>query len=420
MERLIGFSPIILSVLLSIIVCILIRKNKKVFLASLIILTLVNIAIALYIFEKPIFSLIGDEKIEVAVKTNFSDPGFNATLHRKDIKEKVLVNSEVDINKIGEYNITYKLEYLLGEKILSRKVLVTDKEKPEIILNGDIDYIMYSNAKYNEPGYSAKDNYDGDITNKVTVAKEEISDKKYKKIYTVNDSSGNQTICERTVTLIEPPKVNPSKNGVIYLTFDDGPSANTTPKILDILKKQNVKATFFILNYSSANEYLVKRIVDEWHSIGIHGYSHNYKEIYTSEKNYLENLDKLQEKIKKTTGVTTNITRFPGGSSNTVSKFNKGIMTRLTKLVEAKGYKYYDWNIESGDSGGAKTKEDVYNNVIKYLSKKRANVVLMHDFSSNNKTINALNDIINYGKNNGYTFEAINDETPTIHHRVNN
>ena len=85
-----------------------------------------------------------------------------------------------------------------------------------------------------------------------------------------------------------------------------------------------------------------------------------------------------------------------------------------------KGYKYYDWNIESGDSGGAKTKEDVYNNVIKYLSKKRANVVLMHDFSSNNKTINALNDIINYGKNNGYTFEAINDETPTIHHRVNN
>lgn len=420
MERLIGFSPIILSVLLSIIVCILIRKNKKVFLASLIILTLVNIAIGLYIFEKPIFSLIGDEKIEVAVKTNFSDPGFNATLHGKDIKEKVLVNSEVDINKIGEYNITYKLEYLLGEKILSRKVLVTDKEKPEIILNGDIDYIMYSNAKYNEPGYSAKDNYDGDITNKVTVAKEEISDKKYKIIYTVNDSSGNQTICERTVTLIEPPKVNPSKNGVIYLTFDDGPSANTTPKILDILKKQNVKATFFILNYSSANEHLIKRIVDEGHSIGIHGYSHNYKEIYTSEQTYIENLNKLQEKIKKTTGVTTNITRFPGGSSNTVSKFNKGIMTRLTKLVEAKGYKYYDWNIESGDSGGAKTKEDVYNNVIKYLSKKRANVVLMHDFSSNNKTINALNDIINYGKNNGYTFEAINDETPTIHHRVNN
>lgn len=420
MERLIGFSPIILSVLLSIIICILIRKKKKIFFASLIILTLVNIAIGLYIFEKPIFSLIGDEKIEVAVKTNFSDPGFNATLHGKDIKEKVLVNSEVDINKIGEYNITYKLEYLLGEEILERKVLVTDKEKPEIILNGDIDYIMYSNAKYNEPGYSAKDNYDGDITNKVTVAKEEISDKKYKIIYTVNDSSGNQTICERTVTLIESSKVNPSKNGVIYLTFDDGPSANTTPKILDILKKQNVKATFFILNYSSANEYLVKRIVDEGHSIGIHGYSHNYKEIYTSEKNYLENLDKLQEKIKKTTGVTTNITRFPGGSSNTVSKFNKGIMTRLTKLVEAKGYKYYDWNIESGDSGGAKTKEDVYNNVIKYLSKKRANVVLMHDFSSNNKTINALNDIINYGKNNGYTFEAINDETPTIHHRVNN
>lgn len=420
MEKLIGVAPLILSVLVSVIICILIRKNKIAVIISSIILILLNIFLGLYIFEKPIFELIGDEEIQIEVKTNFSDPGFTATLHNIDIRNKVKIAGNVDINKIGKYDLTYKLEYLTGEKTLSRTVIVSDSQKPTITLKGDIDCIMYSNANYDEAGYAATDNYDGNITDKVTVNKEEINDKKYKLIYTVTDSSGNQTTCERTVTLIDPPKVNSSKNGVIYLTFDDGPSATTTPKILDILKRQNVKATFFIINYTNSNEYLVKRIVNEGHSIAIHGYSHNYKEIYKSEQAYMENLDKLQKRIKDTTGVTTNITRFPGGSSNTVSNFNKGIMTRLTKLVEAKGYKYVDWNIESGDSGGARTKEEVYNNVTKYLSKKKANVVLMHDFASNKKTIEALDDIINFGKNNGYTFERINDETPTVHHNVNN
>lgn len=420
MGKLIGFAPLILSVLVSIIVCILIRKNKIALIISLSIFIIINILLGLYICKEPIFNLVGNETIEVEVKTNFSDPGFEAILNNKNLSSDVEIIGNVDINKVGEYNLTYKLEYLTGTKILSRKVIVSDKTKPEITLKGDIDYIMYSNVEYEEPGYSATDNYDGDITDEVEINKEEVKDKSYKLIYSVTDSSGNSTKVERNVTLIEPPKTNLSKNGVIYLTFDDGPSANTTPRILDILKKQNIKATFFIINYSSANEYLVKRIVDEGHTIAIHGYSHNYRDIYKSEQAYIENLDKLQKRIKETTGVTTNITRFPGGSSNTVSNFNKGIMTRLTKLVEAKGYKYIDWNIESGDSGGAKNRDDVYNNVIKYLSKKKSNVVLMHDFSSNNKTVEALNDIINFGKSNGYTFERIDDNTPTIHHRVNN
>jgi peptidoglycan/xylan/chitin deacetylase (PgdA/CDA1 family) len=215
-------------------------------------------------------------------------------------------------------------------------------------------------------------------------------------------------------------KVEKTK-GVIYLTFDDGPSLDITPQILDILKEENVKATFFVINYSSNKEALVKREVEEGHSIGIHGYSHKYKEIYVSEDVYMENVNKMQSKIEETTGVKTTITRFPGGSSNTISKFNKGIMTRLTKKVEEAGYKYYDWNVDSDDAGSAKNKNQVYNNVTKNLSLERSNVVLMHDFSNNTKTLDALKDIIEYGKSNGYEFKKITaDSSLTMHHKIYN
>ena len=214
-----------------------------------------------------------------------------------------------------------------------------------------------------------------------------------------------------------------SKNdaGVIYLTFDDGPSVNITPKILDILKKENIKATFFVINYSDKNEDLVKREVQEGHTIGIHGYSHEYSKIYKSKDTYLKNVYDLQAKIEKSTGVKTMYTRFPGGSSNTVSrKYCKGIMTDLTKELLAKGFKYYDWNVCAEDAGSAKSAKDVYNYTVKNLSKKRGNMVLMHDFSGAKKTLEALPDIIKYAKKNGYKFAAINDSTPMYAQHVNN
>ena len=134
----------------------------------------------------------------------------------------------------------------------------------------------------------------------------------------------------------------------------------------------------------------------------------------------MDNIIKLQEKIKTTTGYNATITRFPGGSSNTVSKYNPGIMTTLSKEVLARGYKYFDWNVSSGDAGGAKTKDDVYNNVTKALRKDRANVVLMHDFNGNYKTLNALEDIIDFGLKNGYTFSKITEDTPMVTHSVSN
>lgn len=212
-----------------------------------------------------------------------------------------------------------------------------------------------------------------------------------------------------------------SVNGVIWLTFDDGPSSNITPKVLDILKEENIKATFFVINYTQGNEHLIKRIVDEGHTIGIHGYSHEYSKIYKSKETFMNNVYTLQDRIYKTTGVKSMYTRFPGGSSNTVSrKYCKGIMTELTKEMLAKGFKYYDWNISSGDAGGAKNATDVYNNVTKNLSKKRGNMVLMHDFGSNKKGLEALPKIIEYAKEEGYTFAKIDDNTPMYAQHVNN
>ena len=210
-----------------------------------------------------------------------------------------------------------------------------------------------------------------------------------------------------------------SNNGVIWLTFDDGPSANLTPKVLDILKKENVKATFFVINYSQSNEHLIKRIVAEGHTIGIHGYSHEYSKIYKSKDTFMNNIYTLQDKIYKSTGVKSMYIRFPGGSSNTVSrKYCKGIMTELTKEVLSKGFKYFDWNISSGDAGGAKNAKAVYKNVTKNLSKKRGNLVLCHDIHQ--KTLEALPDIIKYAKKEGYTFARIDDSTPMYAQHVNN
>jgi len=253
---------------------------------------------------------------------------------------------------------------------------------------------------------------------------------------TTNTNAENNTNTE-TNTNTEPSATNTTTNnateetkkqdnkqdfkGVIFLTFDDGPSSNITPKILDILKKENIKATFFVINYSDTNEHLVKRAVEEGHTIGIHGYSHEYSKIYKSKETFMDNVYTLQSKIEKSTGVKTWYTRFPGGSSNTVSrKYCKGIMTDLTKEMLEKGFKYYDWNISSGDAGGAKTAKDVYNNVTKNLSKKRGNMVLMHDFGSNKKGLEALPDIIAYAKKEGYTFAAIDDNTPMYAQKVNN
>lgn len=495
----------IIVVILAIIVSIILKvKNvKKVgaVIGTLILILLIVFGIT-FLLEKPDVNITGTQmNVEVKQANSLKEP--KTVYHFKDISNEVKVVGNVDFDKVGAYEVEYEVPTITGKYTVSQTVNVVDTIAPKITLEGEKIYNLSYEKEYVEPGYTVTDNYDENLTEKVQVNKEEVSENEYNLVYTVEDSSGNKASVTRKVCIIDDVapviKLNGEENmqillnsayedkgataddeidgdltskieivgsvdtsktgtytiaykvtdnsgneatkvrkvtvykktvqaqngttgkkGVIYLTFDDGPTSSITPKILDILKEKNVKATFFIINYSSSNEKLVQREVAEGHTVGLHGYSHDYKTIYQSVDVYMNNITKLQEKIKNSTGYNATITRFPGGSSNTVSRYNPGIMTTLCEEVVSRGYRYFDWNISSGDAGGAKTSQEVYNNVINGLSKNRANVVLMHDFSGNTKTLNALADIIDYGLNNGYTFSNITESTPMVTHHVNN
>ena len=365
----------------------------------------------------PLITLNGDENVIASSLELYNEQGATAKDNYDiDLSEKL----EENIVKISEnvYEKTYSVTDSSGNTgKVTRQIEIKDIVPPMVSLKGTGVENVYQGGTYSDSGATATDDLDGDVSDSITTEGSVDTNiiGTYKIKYYAKDKSGNTGTAERTVQVIER-----KQTGIVYLTFDDGPSTSITPHILDILKEENVKATFFILNYDNNAEYLVKRIVDEGHSIAIHGYSHDYSEIYQSEETYMQNLSKLREKIKQTTGVDTILTRFPGGSSNTVSSYNPGIMTRLVKKVIDEGYRYFDWNVSSGDAGGASSSQEVYNNVTRNLSHKRSNVVLMHDFSGNTKTLNALRDIIHYCKNNGYMIDRITNSTPMITHRVAN
>ena len=227
-----------------------------------------------------------------------------------------------------------------------------------------------------------------------------------------NKISENKTTESKTTTTNE--------KSIAYLTFDDGPSS-ITHSVLDILKKYNVKATFFVINSGNYNKATLQREVNEGHTIGLHAYDHNYAIAYKDDNSYLDGIDKLKAKVKADTGFDSHYIRFPGGSSNTISKrYSKGIMSRITKTAKQRGYKYYDWNVDDDDAGRARTADDCYNNVIKELRPNRSNIVLMHDFGTNKKILEALPRIIEYCQKNGYTMLPIDDNTPEIHHGISN
>ncbi len=373
---------------------------------------------------KPTITLKGDKVYNLSYSAEYEEPGFTVEDNSSEnLAEKVKISKE-EINET-EYDIIYSVEDSSGNMAVERrKVLVIDDIAPVISLNGNANMRIPINSTYKEKGATAIDEKDGDLSDKIEISGNVNTSKagEYKIKYTISDKSGNRAEKTRKV-IVYKESINSSSDGtgVIYLTFDDGPSSSITPKILDILKEKNVKATFFVLNYSSSLEYLIKREYNEGHSIGIHGYSHVYSEIYTSDEAFMNNVTKLQKKIATTTGYSPTIIRFPGGSSNTVSKnYNKGIMSRLSKTVVDAGFRYYDWNVSSGDAGGAQTSTQVYNNVVNNLSKSRSNVVLMHDFGGNTKTLNALSDIIDYGLENGYVFKSITKDTPMVTHHINN
>ena len=196
----------------------------------------------------------------------------------------------------------------------------------------------------------------------------------------------------------------------IYLTFDDGPSSNTR-LILNHLRKHDVKATFFVMPREGSREML-NEILADGHKIGVHCYSHAYEEIYASVEAYLRDFETARNMVHEQTGVWTDIFRFPGGSSNS---FNKAVYDELVAEMTARGFVYFDWNIDSNDVGGADWSKMFYGiraDVEERREEGQRSIILFHDSTSPKFTTWVIGDLIADLKSNaaGYTFGVLDTD----------
>lgn len=220
-----------------------------------------------------------------------------------------------------------------------------------------------------------------------------------------------------TILKEQPSKPTFEKNikKVIYLTFDDGPTYVVSDALLDILKKENVKATFFVVGKEiEGKESILKRIYDEGHGIGLHTYSHNFKEIYKSTESFINEMTKTSNKIKEVTGFAPKIIRFPGGSSKRLTAFS------LVDLHK-NNFKIYDWNVDiyDGTNPNLSVSKLIKNSRI-IQGNGNVAIMLMHCNFNNKNTVKALPEIIKYYKDLCYEFKAITEDTPEYYYRFKN
>lgn len=323
------------------------------------------------------------------------------------------------VKTIKDNKIYYSVSDSSGNKrVIYRSIEFKDDEAPTISLVGGNVVYSFINQEYKDRGYSAFDNCEGDITNKVNINSNVDNSKvgEYNIDYSISDELGNKSTVSRKVIVYDDISQIPKNGKVVYLTFDDGPGSYTED-ILNILNKYSVKATFFVTNQFSKYQYLLKKEYESGHTVAVHTYSHNYKTIYSSLDSYINDFNNMNQVIYEQTGMYSKIFRFPGGSSNTISKFNKGIMSELVNKMNELGYYYFDWNVDSMDTSTTDANK-IYENVINEIEKREYSVVLMHDIKKAN--IESVEKIISYGLNNGYTFLPLDENSPIVHHSVNN
>ena len=200
----------------------------------------------------------------------------------------------------------------------------------------------------------------------------------------------------------------------VYLTFDDGPSANID-NLLDLLDTYNVKATFFLVGMSvEIWPHLAKKVSDRGHSIGMHSYSHSEK-IYENIDNFKDDLDKCENVFKNAIGFTPNIYRLPFGSLNRYLS-NENLELVSEELIN-RGYNYFDWNVSTGDGSNKTSSDDIYINATRGMDEQEMPVILMHD--TNNNTMNVIEYILQYGYIKEYRFDVLTNDTKIVRYEPN-
>ena len=360
--------------------------------------------------KKPVIELIGNGN--TCPGKSYVEEGYKA-IDEIDGDLTSLIKVNVLDEKVV-YSVTDKSG---NSSIATRKLNIMDDIKPTITLNGS-DYItIYTGSNYNELGANVTDNCDDQVALNIDGNVDTSKVGKYNITYTATDKSGNTSTVNRTINVVDRLKDGIGKN--IYLTFDDGPGPYTE-KILNILDKYGIKATFFVTRQAAAipYQYLIGEEYRRGHAVGVHTLTHNY-DIYYSLDRYIDDFNQMNEIIKQYTGSYSDIFRFPGGSSNQVHcKRNPGITRVIASEMLSRGYQYFDWNLSSGDAGGAPTTQSVYNAVVNGAGRSEETVVLMHDIKI--ATANALDSMIANLVSRGFTFKTLNKNSFAPHHSFYN
>ncbi len=209
---------------------------------------------------------------------------------------------------------------------------------------------------------------------------------------------------------------------IAYMTFDDGPSKNTE-YLLSTLEQLDVKATFFVIAHNEEYFDLLTKAKNLGHSIAPHSYSHKYSEIYSSSQNFMADFSKVVDVIEQYCGEVSPIFRFPAGSSNTLYKKygHDNLLNEIIDITKQNGYRYFDWNIDTRDglSSNAISAEEIFNNFLKDYQNLSANqppVILMHDSSVGETSADGARLIIEFLKQQGFSFGTLENCEIDIHH----
>lgn len=330
---------------------------------------------------------------------------------------------QYDFKQVGDYQV--ELSICHQNKCITKKTVVHVDNKDtippkiegvrnlKVLKNTDIDLLS---------SVSISDNQDDHPTLTIDSSNLDISKEgNYVITYLAKDRSSNISKETCIVSVVANKKIgtfNQSKEKIVYLTFDDGPSKNTT-KVLDVLDKYNAKATFFVTGTNEEYFHLIKETYNRGHTIGLHSYIHEYDQVYDSTSAYFADLKKIEDLVYEQINFIPKYIRFPGGSSNQISKqYCQKIMTKLTKEIVNRGYQYYDWNEDSKDGSGNLDANELFENATK--SDENNIVLLFHDANGKESSVEAIEKVIIYYQQKGYVFKGINDDSYVVHHSVNN
>ncbi|MBR0087891.1 MAG: polysaccharide deacetylase family protein [Lachnospiraceae bacterium] len=300
------------------------------------------------------------------------------------------------------------------------------------ISNGEQEKLPTALPTHPEPRYSTEESTEEDASETETPSEESISSDNAE-TPPVPDTPENQetpdagSADETPAPESQTPPADPGASGgypfptqsvaelnarkAVYLTFDDGPSAETTPYVLDVLDQYGVKACFFV-TYQPHLENLYREIVNRGHSIGIHTASHRYDQIYASFDNWYNDYMAAFNYVIQVTGYTPNLYRFPGGSNQTYSSGE--VKAQIIAWLHSHGVEYFDWNVSTEDAVGNKTPQQALEMAMSQFTYRKLPVILMHDGQNQAVTATMLPALIENIRSLGYTFMRLDATVPPI------